>query len=393
MLTAFAIFLCFAKHASAEAPLIVQDIECHGNVLTACSFIRGALYLSPGSPVDEEEIRNAVLRLSALPNFVAVKIHLEKGDERGRVLVIVEVTEADPWTKESVFATSVRGAVAFERIAGRISNENLWGTNKVVSLEANGVIPLSGFSGQQYYARIQYADPRLFDNKNYFLIGGTTYQNDTIELSTSAFIKNIDQQFLSVDLRIGRRIFDFSYLLAGYIQYPVANRNNRIVYSDGTTSTNTYAPIGWLLASYGWNTEDDPFFPTRGSRLQISYGGDVHGDYHHTDGGYRQTWKIDHSLLTLILGNAPGIVYRGSLDRNFDLGLEYGRDIGASTSGEIRKGRWYVQIGQLAPGSSYSGDPVSEAGVKAGVRLDTKTIGIVDVYFFGTKLVNVGGGQ
>jgi outer membrane protein assembly factor BamA len=58
-------------------PLVVQDVTCAGNQSYSCDFIREHLYLRPGAPVDEEEIRNAELRLSALRNFKSVSIRLE----------------------------------------------------------------------------------------------------------------------------------------------------------------------------------------------------------------------------------------------------------------------------------------------------------------------------
>ena len=50
--------LSFSQAALNEPALIVQEIECKGNTETACSFIRGKLFLTSGDKVDEDEIRN-----------------------------------------------------------------------------------------------------------------------------------------------------------------------------------------------------------------------------------------------------------------------------------------------------------------------------------------------
>jgi outer membrane protein assembly factor BamA len=275
--------------------------------------------------------------------------------------------------------------VSYERIAGRISNENLWGTGKVISLEAGAVLPIGGFTGEQYYSRLVYADPRLFDSKKYFLIGSARYNHAAFDYPSGGSDKH---EIFGLDLTIGRRIFDFSYLTLGYFHNATSIHETRVVDSDGTVKTYSGMPREWLVATYGWNTEDDPFFPTRGSRAQVSFGLDptVGLDSRHGDGAYRQTWTYGNSIWTLILGTAPGIVYRGSLEQNLNLGFSYARSIAGSAGGEIRRGRWYIEPGQSDAGNDW------EVGIKAGVRLETKSFGIVDVYFFGSKFVNVGGG-
>src|SRR5262245_47781056 len=63
-----------AAQVADESPLQVQDIRCTGNQRVSCDFIRGQLDLKPGARLDEEEIRNAELRLSALRYFDSVGI-------------------------------------------------------------------------------------------------------------------------------------------------------------------------------------------------------------------------------------------------------------------------------------------------------------------------------
>lgn len=90
---------CASVLCHAESPegtgLTVEDIRCKGNASTKCSFILGFLHLSAGDPLNEEEIQNAKLRLSSLPDFVSVQIYLDKGSAKGRAIVVIEVVETD----------------------------------------------------------------------------------------------------------------------------------------------------------------------------------------------------------------------------------------------------------------------------------------------------------
>src|SRR4029077_20489296 len=95
----WASFPGLAADRGNHSPLIVEDIQCRGNATTSCRFIRGYLYLHAGQALDETEIRDATLRLAWLQNFRSVDIHLEKGSEKGRVIVVIEVVEASSITE------------------------------------------------------------------------------------------------------------------------------------------------------------------------------------------------------------------------------------------------------------------------------------------------------
>jgi outer membrane protein assembly factor BamA len=142
LLVAFAFTAAPVRGASERPPasqqLIVDSLECRGQRTTPCSFILSHLYLAPGDPLDEEEIRNARLRLSAQPNFRLVDIYLEKGEERGRVRVIVEVREATQLNRE--LATGVLAGEHFAQasLAGRLSHLNAFGDGEIVELFVRG---------------------------------------------------------------------------------------------------------------------------------------------------------------------------------------------------------------------------------------------------------------
>jgi outer membrane protein assembly factor BamA len=363
-------------HAESPKPssLIVEDIHCKGNALTRCAFIRGFLYLAPGDSLSEEEIQNARLRLSSLPNFASVQIYLNKGSAKGRAVVIIEVVEADRIENQVSAGTSSRLSSLYQTIEGRFAERDVFGTQGTVNLDVEGIAPINGPTHHGIYTRLQFASPTLFDSNRYFLIGGATYQNTVTDYPYYA--SDSTDQF-DIDVSIGRRLFDYSYVTVGYLERLVSqsvslSRGTSDVFSTNSNPNNNK---GWALG-YGWNSEDDPYFPTRGSRLSSSFGESW------ASIRFRKTWSIDpDSTWSVQLGGTPGTQYRASLDEDQDFSIGYQRRLGASDHlGGINRGRWYVE-----PGLSYYGDiaygkQVWELGMKVGVRLDTKLFGLVNLY-------------
>ena len=130
--------------AAEEQPLTVEALQCRGNATTSCEFILGQLYLSAGDRVNEEEIENAKLRLSFLRNFSAVSIFLERGSERGKAVVVVEVTEANPRTYSAHFHAARFLNSTYQVSAADVTDYNLFGRGKILSFGATQVIPLDG---------------------------------------------------------------------------------------------------------------------------------------------------------------------------------------------------------------------------------------------------------
>ena len=114
-----------------DSRLIVEDMRCRGNAVTSCPFILGYLHLVPGERLNEDEIQDAKLRLSSLPNFVSVDIYLEKGSEKGRAVVIVDVVEADSVQNEFIAGTSARLSSYSQTIEGRMADRDVFGTPPV----------------------------------------------------------------------------------------------------------------------------------------------------------------------------------------------------------------------------------------------------------------------
>ncbi len=385
-LCALILSLLLSAHAFAQgAPrsaLVVEALECRGNAATSCDFILGYLYLSPGDPVDEDEIANARLRLASQPAFRSVDIYLEKGSSRDRVRVVIEVAEADPYVREWLAGTSWRGDSLSQLLTGRLTHQNLFGTGKLLDVGGVAYVPLHGRIRSEYGARVQYVDPHLLDTKRNYLIAGISGG-----ISDSEGLNHVRSEVenIGVDVTLGRRLFDFSYFSVYYRYNAYADVRLAVPRSDGSVDRYQIPPVDHaIVASYGWNSEDDPYFPTRGSRavLQHTWTDKTDPDW---DGGFRKTWTPGNTSWYLKILEQPGTEYRGSIEEQMEASLGFARPIAGSTGGEIRRGRWYVEAG-YSSGDTFRGDHVREYGLKVGVRFDTRSFGVVDLYALGTGI-------
>jgi len=369
---------CPALVGHAQSPergsLIVEDVRCKGNASSKCSFIRGFLHVSPGDPLDEGEIQNAKLRLSSLPDFASVSIYLDKGSAKGWVLVVIEVVEADRVENEFSAGTESRLSSLYQTIEGRVAERNALGTEDTVNLDVEAIAPIDGHTHRGIYSRLQFVNPTLLESNKYFLISGISYQNTLIDYPYDASDKT-DQ--LGIDLAVGRRLFTYSYVTAGYLERLISqsvseSRGTRGLFSTDTDPNNNK---GWSLG-YGWNSEDDPYFPTRGSRLNSSFG------VSWASIRFRKTWSIGpDSTWAVQLGGTPGSQYRASLNDSQDFSVGYQHRISPSDSfGGINRGRWYVEPGFSYYGNLAYGRQLGEWGLKVGIQLDTKMFGMVDFY-------------
>src|SRR5215831_997251 len=145
-------FACASSWAQqSESRLIIERVECRGNVDTPCDFIRRKIQLTSGAEVESDAVKDAELRLSALPNFHSVRVYLEKGSAPGRAVLIVDVVEASSIIAElsAVYQrTSVRNRSPYgfadvdintEIFNARLSDQNLFGRQKIGEVLVSGV--------------------------------------------------------------------------------------------------------------------------------------------------------------------------------------------------------------------------------------------------------------
>jgi outer membrane protein assembly factor BamA len=372
---------CFAK--PIENPhLITQAVRCRGNQATSCEFIRSHLYLHEGDAVSEDEIRNAELRLASLRNFDSVAIHLEKGAVRDSAVVVIDVTEASPIATELLVGASARLESIRQVIAGRIAHQNLFGTGKVADLTVLAVTPYGGDATQEDYdVTLRYADPNLFGMAKYFAIASVGWQNDH-RRDVHGNFSNFEGAQL--DVRVGRRFGDFSYITLGIAYRPNVDWIFGEWKRDGRFEIEQRDSDYGLSVIYGWNSEDDLYFPTTGSSFHIGAGWDFGSGSpeNRSHIQYRKTWRLAHGLVALKIGGGPSPEYRTSFEESQLLALNYSRPL---QTPHVTRGRWYVEPGFGWTGRDSQGDVIYEIGAKAGVRLELPGWGIIDLYVMGSR--------
>jgi len=371
----------------AEA-LQVQEIRCTGNEQTSCNFIRDHLYLKDGDALDEEEIRNATLRLSALRNFDAVRIYLEKGGQRGAVIVVIDVTENSPIAMEWIAGGSFRLEGERTLTGGRIAHQNLFGEGKFADLTAVAVVPFGGeASTEAYEVSLRYADPQLFNSRRWFGIAVAGWRKYDSEDIHGNFAHLDTPQF---DLSVGRRFADFSYVTAGLSYRPGIDFSSGRWLRDGSFELEDGEDLDLTFKlTYGWSSEDDLHFPTQGSTFQLT--ADARGFPSSSTVGFsalqfRKTWSWLDAFWTLKIGGEPNPEYRSILAETQMFAFTYARPLQAGDN--VRRGRWYIEPGYGLPGFAPGGVHIYEAGLKIGYRADTRMFGIVDLYLIGSVDVN-----
>jgi surface antigen Omp85-like protein len=371
-----------------DRPLVVEGLQCRGAESTSCAYILSHVQLRAGEPIDEEELRNATFRLQALPNFTSVRIYLERGSERGNANVVVEVTEAKPLLAEGLFRIANNGS---NELGGRVSHQNLLGSGERLDFSAIVRSPAGGpLERDSEYALLQYVDPNIFANGRYFLIAGVADNESTL---ATRYGDEFRGEATHLSLSLGRRIGDFSYLALRYGYFHTGHAFSSINRPDGSIDIDDVTFSRSLVVDYGWNSEDDPYFPTQGGRFNASLGFTPLDSHFSTDPekngdtgtaiglgfGYRHTWSFAPQRFWTFAFGAPGTESRSDLDEGFLFSFGHARSLptGGMWSG-VRRGRWYVEGGWNWLGLG-EGREVQEAGIEVGLRLNTKSFGMVEL--------------
>ena len=364
-----------AQSANETSPLIVESLQCEGNRSLSCRSILGYVYLRVGDRLNEEEIQNAKLRLSWLHHFDSVEIYLAKGSAKGKVRVIIKVSEAQPIATHVAVGTQSRLGSVGQAFAGQLTDPDLFGTGKTLSLQVSGLTPLTGPTQKFDFESLQYTDPHLFDSTRYFLSTSVSHLDDHYERENG---DHYDANVSGAQLTVGRRLWDFSYFTAGYVYRPTIDVVYRYRQNNGEFTTQTVTARGALLLGFGW-TSDDPLFPVQGSILQVNIARNfgapsVLGAY------YLKTWPVGASgFLSITVGQTQ------TLTALTGIGAVYAHRLSNLESfGEVRGARWYVEPTLGSAGYNADGSRILEIGLRAGLRLDTKRFGIVDFYAFGS---------
>jgi len=368
--------------SAAPAPLVVEDLQCRGNRTTSCGFILTYLYLDRGNVLNEDEVRNAQLRLSTLHMFESVNIFLERGSERGKTVVVVDVTETNPLSTEWLVGTSYHLGRWRSVTAGRLTDSNLFGNGKFADLTASTVQAVNGTADYGNAAALRYVDPHLFESRRYFAVAAANYSEGYFKDRYGNFD---DVDLLTLTAALGRRLWDFSYLTVGYSYRLRLDEHGGFWQEDGTFDLHESRNRQLVNVSYGWNSEDDFYFPTSGSSFRTGFGwafgsSDPNNAFYFS---FRKTWPVGEGFFSFKLGDNPSSDYRQNLAENQLVTATLGAALPPGNF--VRRGRWYMEAGFSPLGYKEAGRGLNEFGLKLGVRLETSSLGLVDLYVLGAE--------
>lgn len=174
---------------TSQVRYVLEGIVVSGNTRTKARLIRKFVPLKPGDFLDPEspELLETEWRLMGTGWFDEVDIRLERGAERGYVVMVVEVKERNTviveqvvvGLSESVKETTDRSRNLFPWFGFKVTETNLAG----LGIRLSGTALVSGF---QQGGRVDLAYPKLIKNEygirfaSYFLNGREFYGNDPL---------------------------------------------------------------------------------------------------------------------------------------------------------------------------------------------------------------------
>lgn len=298
-----------AAQALDDAPKwIIDNITCEGNATTKCDFITKKYYQQVGDVLDAEEIADAKLRLGTLIQFKTVNTRLQKGSQRGHVVVVFEVSEAEhiqyelglgyhrtevsmsnPFCRSDRFTDwcrSVYGDASGPMYTAAVTDFNFLGTGKRLSFGVTGILLHNSFDyntfGTWYtidvangYTRgeaheynitdrnppssnprtiaLEYYDPHLLDSTDYFF-RAKFYNRQNNGRNYRRYDRYVPDDQESPLGAIDRRESS-----AGPLHLELGRRfgSNSFVSMDVNSD--------YYSANYGWDSQDDSLFPTQGS--------------------------------------------------------------------------------------------------------------------------------
>ena len=173
----------------AQVRYILEGIVVSGNKRTKAKVIRKFVPLTPGDFLDPEspELLATEWRLMGTGWFDSVDIRLERGAERGYVMMVIEVRERNTVVIEQLVAglsegvkqTTDRGRTLFPWLGFKVTETNLAG----LGLRLSGTALLSEF---QQGGRVDLGAPKIIKDEygirfaTYFLNGREFYGNQPL---------------------------------------------------------------------------------------------------------------------------------------------------------------------------------------------------------------------
>lgn len=438
------LLLAFVFQASArpqeaieENQINIETVQCVGLKLVSCDSVKKWMGLNKVDAISHDELKLIEIKLLSMPVFEHAEIKLEKGGQKNWFIVILNLKEANPVNFQSQIGMKFGDGYNVAEFQAQAGHANVFGKGKILSLYGRFDQPTHGYFepgelqkpyqyrllfGPEREVSLTYIDPNIAASGRWFvkvraghewvhLKGGrpeNTSMNDPYQriLATRWF----------ADTELGRRIKPFSHLfirnqlvlthqkdvgLIGLAYDPVS-----MTYTDQVIALPSRAM--WrngTLFGYGWNTEDDFYFPTRGSSFEFGLGliFSRRDDFNRILSGnsyrpgpslidvidlqaslaFRKHWTTPRRFnLTLSFGS-PLQPYEFIEDQAPRFGFQVARELKRSyRNPKIKHARGYIFNDLfLEPGILFSGfGDKNEGTFRMGFQIDHLDFGLINLY-------------
>lgn len=247
-----------------DALLFVERIEVRNHKRVSPDVVIAESRLHEERAYSEADLRDAATRLSRLPFLLSVDFSLEKGSERGRHVLVLTINETKPFffllDGITYFEDDVRTDVEYEdRPSG--SSENLaLGFRWFVGRRGAVHVGFAGSGTDRAFTR-EYAS---------FVAGYTQYDlfgtRAFATLNLKRPVEGYGEGLLSPQLVLGIPLSPNQTVTLEYDETRFTGEKRTF---DGIEYENS---LGQRMVSARWsyNTTNDPFFPTRGTLLNVA---------------------------------------------------------------------------------------------------------------------------
>ncbi len=292
---------------------VVEEVRVVGNSKTRTSVVLKNLRTKPGAVLNRRRFQRDLERLKNLGYFRAVEPEFERGTEKGRVVLVLDVEEEKTGLAtigvgyagggSSGIRSGVTGAVSY-------SDRNLFGQGKNVSVSWQRGAQISALA-------LSYFDPAI--NGNQDSIGVSIFKNDVDGLRQPITVNGNQEYAYYDDSRIGGSV-TYGHPLSDDLRVFGTIRHETIEILQDSSSIYTPTGLGTgTLNSLGfsalYDTRDDIFNPHVGTFANASinvagFGGDFSFEKYTLEGRYYLPLGENHTLAFrawggMVTGDAP----------------------------------------------------------------------------------------
>jgi outer membrane protein insertion porin family len=320
---------------------VLERIEVRGNTRTARSVVLRYLPFKPGQLIDANDpaFQLARYRLLGTGFFVDVEMSLEKGTQRGRVVLVVDVVERNTIVINDVFLGLAKDAdndgqpqplTAYAGID--VAETNLAGTG----ITLGGALAVSG--AQEFGLRLRFLDPAFFGSS--WMVSGTLLYNNANDVFGNTDVRYadpdrgvphtdyaiVDYQRFGGSIGVGR---DLGVPTQAWLHYRLETINAAYPRTASHFRGEDLEPIDFdiirgrsilstIRASLQHDTRDHPFLPTQGwlvlTGVELAVPpGSLDYDYQKVDLRASRWWRLPWKQHVVelqffggaIAGNAP----------------------------------------------------------------------------------------